>query len=284
MLIKKNNNLLLQITFQCLLVLVLIVSFKASAAVYQWQDSQGQKHYSDQVRQGAELIRLKPGYSYYTVKKVYDGDTVLLTDGRKVRFLSVNTPEVEGRNKLEEAGGETAKRWLTEKLTGKKVRLEFDQERKDKYGRTLAYIFTEENEHINLTLVRLGLAAINIYPPNLRYLDDFILAQQQAEDSRQGLWRLPAYQVKPVALLTQENYKGWQRLQGRVQSIKKSRKYVFLTFSGSFSVRIAKTQLKFFSDISAYQGKTLEVRGWVNKNKDRFSLLLRHPSAIKIIG
>ncbi len=284
MLIKIDNKSLRGIKIKWLLVLMLSFSGAASTAVFQWQDSQGRKHYSDKARQGAELIRLKPGYSYYAVKKVYDGDTVLLTDGLKVRLLSVNTPEVEGRNKLEEAGGEAAKRWVTEKLTGKKVRLEFDLERKDKYGRTLAYIFTEENEHINLTLVRLGLAAMNIYPPNLRYLDDFILAQQQAEDSRQGLWRLPAYQVKPVALLTQKNYKGWQRLQGRVQSIKKSRKYVYLTFSGSFSVRIAKTQLKFFSDISAYQGKILEVRGWVNKNKDRFSLLLRHPSAIKIIG
>lgn len=284
MLIKTNIKSGYGIIIKLLLVLMLSFSGAAYPAVYQWQDSQGRMHFSDRARQGAELVQLKPGYSYYAVKKVYDGDTVLLADGRKVRLLSINTPEVEGRNKQEEAGGEAAKRWLTEKLAGKKVRLEFDQERKDKYGRTLAYIFTEDNEHINLALVRLGFAAINIYPPNLRYLDDFILAQHQAEDSQYGLWTLPTYQVKPVEQITKENYKGWQRLQGKVKAIKKTRKYVYLSLSRSFSVRIAKKQLSFFPDLSSYQDKTLEVRGWVNKNKGRFSLLLRHSSAIKIIG
>jgi len=68
----------------------------------------------------------------------YDGDTIVLEDGRKIRLLGINTPEVQHKGKMADAGGEDAKTWLINKLRHSKVRLEFYFDKTDKYGRTLA--------------------------------------------------------------------------------------------------------------------------------------------------
>ena len=114
-----------------LLSLLLIFSFSVQAKIFHWLDDNGQKHFSDKSHQGAQTFQLNAGYSYYSVKKVYDGDTILLSNGNKVRFLGINTPEVEGRNKQAQAGGDEAKQWLVNQLKGTKVRLEKDVEKQE---------------------------------------------------------------------------------------------------------------------------------------------------------
>ena len=260
-----------------------IASVPVAAAIYQWQDAQGKQHFSDAPQQGARQLKFSTQYSYYRVKQVFDGDTVQLDDKRKVRLLSVNTPEVEGRNKREEAGGVEAKKWLINKLLGQKVRLEVSGEKKDKYGRTLAHLFTEDGEHINVQLVRLGLASVNIYPKNLLYSKEMVVAGQLAEIEQLGIWKRPEYAVKMVDELTKDKVKGWQRVQGVVKSIREARKYVYLVFSDHFTARIERKWLLLFPNIDGYKGQNLEVRGWINRRKDRFSLLIRHPSVIRLL-
>ncbi|MGZ4981330.1 MAG: thermonuclease family protein [Methylobacter sp.] len=127
-----------------LLALLLCLPGWVNAEIYQWQDAQGSKHFSDRPVADAKIVDIKPGYGFYTVKTVYDGDTVVLEDGRKIRLLGINTPEVQHRGKLADAGGDEAKQWLTDKLKNTKVRLEAGVEKTDKYGRTLAHLFTEK--------------------------------------------------------------------------------------------------------------------------------------------
>src|SRR3990170_901464 len=85
------------------------------------------------------------------VQKVYDGDTVLLSDGRKVRYLGINAPEWQEPFYLK------AKRLNESLVMGKDVRLEFDEERADKYGRLLAYLYVGD-QMINAILIEEGLA------------------------------------------------------------------------------------------------------------------------------
>ena len=266
--------------------LVLLCYWPANAAdVYRWQDQNGNPHFSDRPSQDAEVVTIKPGYAFVHVEQVYDGDTVLLADGRKVRLLGINTPEVEGRNKSEEAGGGEAKRWLTEVLKkDTRVRLVGDVEKQDKYGRTLAHLFTEQKKHINLELVRTGLAAVNIYPPNLHYADALMAAQDDAETAGKGIWGRPDYAPKPVDQISNQNRKGWQRLTGQVTGLRQTRKFVYLTFTDRFDARIELKNLALFPDLNDYAGNTLEVRGWLNQSKGHFSMLIRHPSAIKILA
>ena len=264
-----------------LLILLLCVPVFADSKIYEWRDTTGSEHFSDRFNPDAKIVDIKPGYGFYTVKTVYDGDTVELEDGRKIRFLGINTPEVQHKDKMAEAGGEEAKAWLIDKLQHAKVRLEFDVEKTDKYGRTLAYLFTENKEHINLSLVKAGLATISIYPPNLRYVDELVAAENKAEQEKLGIWQRPEYAAIPVGNLTEAGHSGWTRLVGKVAAIHETPKSVYLVFSSQFEARIDRKWLSLFPDINSYLGKTVEARGWLSKNRKQFSLFIRHPSAIR---
>jgi micrococcal nuclease len=279
-----------------LLVLLLCLPGWVNAEIYEWQDANGSKHFSDRpvanakIVDNPKIVDIKPGYEFYKVKTVYDGDTVVLEDGRKIRFLGINTPEIQHRDKPADAGGDEAKRWLIDKLKNTRVRLEVGAEKTDKYGRTLAHLFTEKKEHINLQLVAAGLAAVSIYPLELHYVNELVKAQDQAEQAKLGIWGRPEYAAISAAGLTDAGHPGWTRLVGKVVNIRSTRKSVYLEFSPVLSVaegavfeaRIESQWLNLFPDVNGYLGKTIEVRGWLNKSKGHLSMLIRHPSAIKV--
>ncbi|MGZ8190148.1 MAG: thermonuclease family protein [Methylococcaceae bacterium] len=265
-----------------ILLLLLSLSLPVSADIYQWQDANGSQHFSDKFYPDAKKVAIKPGYDFYYVKTVYDGDTVVLENGRKIRFLGINTPEVQHQNKPADAGGEDAKNWLINKVKNTRVRLEIGAEKTDKYGRTLAHLFTEKKDHINLQLVEAGLAEVSIYPPNLTYVDELVTAENKAEKARLGIWHRPEYAVIPVNDLTDTGHPGWTRLAGKIVDIKITAKSIYLKFTDRFEARIERKWSSLFSDIDTYKGQTVEVRGWLNKNKQHYSLLLRHPSAIRL--
>ncbi|MDQ6974766.1 MAG: thermonuclease family protein, partial [Mariprofundaceae bacterium] len=81
---------------------------------------------------------------WVTVAKVYDGDTFQTRQGEKIRFLNLNTPEVQHRDSQAQVGGNRAKKALTDLILGKQVRLRLDQEKKDRYGRTLAQVWMRD--------------------------------------------------------------------------------------------------------------------------------------------
>ena len=267
-----------------LFFLLLFSPFSTQADIFQWQDSKGNTHFSDQPHQGAKTLHIDPGYSFIQVKKVYDGDTILLVNGNKIRLLGINTPEVEGRYKsASEAGGEAAKQWLKKSLLNQKVRVEIDVEKHDKYSRILAHVFTANKQHINLELVKNGLASVNIHPPNLKYTDELLAAQKHAEQTQLGIWSHQEYAPKHFSEINRSNYKGWHRIKGKIQAITQTRKYISLTLSESFSLKIRKTSLELFSDLDDYINAQIEVRGWINKQKKRYTIYIRHPSQILIL-
>lgn len=117
----------------------------------------------------------------FKVERVIDGDTIVLSDGREVRYIGIDAPE-EG--KLYFAEATEANRRLVE---GKSVELELDAEEKDKYGRTLAYVYADDT-FVNLKLVQDGYARAYPFPPNVRYRDLFALAEQEARRKCLGIW------------------------------------------------------------------------------------------------
>jgi len=266
-------------TKHCLWLLAILPAL-LSAEVYQWTDPQGRRHYADHGNENAKVLSIDPGVAFYRVEKVFDGDTILLSDGQKVRFLGINTPEVAGRNKSAEAGGEQAKAWLKQKLEHQKVFLQGDVEKQDKYQRTLAYVFTEDKEHINLELVKRGLATVNIFPPNFKYLDSLLSAQRSAEQARLGIWGEQAYTPLAAELLDENNYQGWKRLTGRIRALKNTAKHSYLQFSDAVSISVEPISAGLFPPLETYVGKDVEVRGWVRRSKQRFAVQVRHPADI----
>src|SRR5262245_41603869 len=124
------------------------------------------------------------------VLHVDDGDTIdVRVDGRieRVRYIGVDAPEVAHEGTGGAQGGEAAARVNRALLRGRHVRLELDQEKRDRYGRLLAYVWTGSTM-VNLEMVRLGYARALTIPPNVRYAQRFAAAQTSAERAQLGLW------------------------------------------------------------------------------------------------
>lgn len=272
-----------------LVCLIAVSPASVSADIYEWKDDAGRPHYSDRQRDAARVVKIdtrpngSTSFFHPRVKRVFDGDTVMLENGERVRLLGINTPEVAGRNKSAEAGGEAAKVWLTERLRDQRIRLEGDVEAQDRYQRKLAHVFTEDGTHINLELVRRGLAAVAIHPPNYRYADALLAAQREAEQKRLGIWQSPDYAPILADTINLDNYKGWKRVRGRIRAIKHSRKYSYLQINERFSLRVAKEAGVRFPDLQNWQGRSVEARGWINKSGERLTLDIPHPAALQFL-
>ncbi|PTQ67369.1 uncharacterized protein DUF4124 [Nitrosomonas oligotropha] len=266
-------------------LLFLLFSLAATAApasgIYRSVDAQGRVTYSDTPSANAQPVKIigQSSRQLYQVARVYDGDTIILEDKKQVRLLGVNTPEIESRHRSEEPGGIAAKKWLQNQLRESQVYLEFDEVRRDKYKRLLAHVFLPNGKHVNLALLENGLAAISIIPPNGRYSDKLIQAQQYAEKQKLGIWSMPEYQARPITEIANHT-KGWQRFTGTPVAIRKSRKFTRLLFNDKIDIRVANSNLKLFPELATYVGKPLEVRGWVSRNKDHYTMLIQHPSAL----
>lgn len=123
----------------------------------------------------------------FEVKKVIDGDTILLTSGQKVRYIGVDTPETKHPRQGVEYLGKEAYYFNKNLVEGKKVGLEFDVQKKDKYGRWLAYVYVDDI-FVNAHLVAEGYALVYTVPPNVKYQELFLKLQREARESQKGLW------------------------------------------------------------------------------------------------
>jgi len=250
--------------------------------VFRWRDAQGHTHYSDRAPPNATPvpIRAEPAVGLRRVERVYDGDTVQLAGGEKVRLLGINTPEVERFGKPGEAGGVEAQRWLRERLSGQAVRLEADAESRDHYGRTLAYVFLDGGEFVNRSLLERGLAFLDIHPPNLKYSEELAEAERQAEIRGLGVWARPEYTAVRAESLSDAAPRVWRRITGAPIRADLRRGYRRLVFSDRFELRIAKKYLHLFSAPETWLRRPLEVRGWVSGREGRYWINLHHPSAV----
>jgi micrococcal nuclease len=121
-----------------------------------------------------------------SVEYVHDGDTLFLTDGRKVRLLGINTPEI-GENA--ECYGDEATAELKAMLPeGAHVWVLQDVEPLDQYGRSLLFIYTDSAVNVNLALISSGAAEVEMYAPNLLLRDQLEAGEETARSTGLGLW------------------------------------------------------------------------------------------------
>jgi micrococcal nuclease len=127
-----------------------------------------------------------------TVVRAVDGDTLVANIGgveETIRLIGVDTPETKHPTKPVECFGYEASGYTTTHLTpGQQIFIEFDSERRDHYGRYLAYVWLDQGQMLNQLLVREGYARPLTIRPNTRYaaIFDSLAAAAQAES--RGLW------------------------------------------------------------------------------------------------
>ncbi len=123
---------------------------------------------------------------YRTVKRVVDGDTIILDGRERVRLIGVDTPETKHPQKPVEYFGREASAFTRKMVQGKRVRLEFDPANthighKDRYKRTLAYVFLEDGTFLNAEIVKQGYGhAYTRFP--FKFLDEFRRLELEARE------------------------------------------------------------------------------------------------------
>ena len=123
------------------------------------------------------------------VRWVDDGDTVVLMDDRRVRYIGINAPEIAHGKEKAEPFGYAAKKFNIKLVHKKNVRLEYDREKKDRYGRVLAYVFLQNGLFVNKEMIRQGYAYYLPQRETIRYSKDMLKAQQEAMTAKRGIWK-----------------------------------------------------------------------------------------------
>ena len=125
------------------------------------------------------------------VRFVYDGDSVMLTNGEKVRYLGVDAPEIGYDGDKNQYKALESKNYNAFLVSGKRVRLEFDLQRSDRYGRQLAYVFRPDGKMVNALLVESGMAKVYFHQPKNKYFALLLQCQRKAIAKKIGIWNKP---------------------------------------------------------------------------------------------
>ena len=240
------------------------------------------------------LISCSPycDYSHIKVVEVIDGDTVKLANGQLLRYIGIDTPEVRiKKGNIFEYNPQPfsleATQFNRELVENKFVRIEFDIEKYDRYGRILGYCFLEDS-FVNAALLEEGYAVVYTRPPNVKYTDLFVRRQREARLNKKGMWGVYETIGSGEA---QEYINQIRSVRGRVVDTYKSANAVFLNFGPDyktdFTVVIFNDCVKFFRKESIepeifYKGKMIEVSGRIRAYNGP-EIIVCTPSQIHIL-
>ncbi len=220
--------------------------------------------------------------------RVVDGDTLRLADGRLVRLIGVNTPEIGRDGRPHEPFAVAASR-AVERFLGKDLLLAEGLEAKDRHGRTLASVYrARDRAHLGEHLLVKGLAWHIAVPPNLQDLDCLQKAEREARKVGRGVWDNAARPLRARDL--DRRHRGFMRVTGEVSRVDVSRRAIWLEIDQNLSLRLDKRDLAYFSgvDVGALEGQMLTVRGWLiyrsgqNPRYPAHKMSLRHPAMLEL--
>lgn len=158
--------------------------------------------------------------------EVVDGDTIRLDQNETLRLIGIDAPETQDPRKTVQYFGKESSDFVKRLVEGKRVRLEYDQTRTDKYGRTLAYVYLEDGTFLNSEIIKQGYGLAYIKYP-FKYLEEFLLIEREARTTAVGLWASPEPIKKAAPTIAP------LMSQLKQTATKKSNITVYLTKSGS---------------------------------------------------
>lgn len=221
------------------------------------------------------------------VRHIYDGDTLLLEDGRRVRLLGVNTPELGNGKQPDQAFARAARQAVESFFTdGQQVWMQTDMQLLDRHGRLLAHVFKGESiargENLEQSLLEQGLAWHVAMPPNLQLAACLASAEDKARHERLGLWARYAPTVLEGKGLTTG---GYQRIRARVATVVLADAW-WINFADDFAAVIYPENQKYFSRarVAGWEGRWLELEGWIYpvqyKSRWQWRVRLETPYAV----
>ena len=226
---------------------------------------------------------------WQTVQHVHDGDSLKLTDQRKIRLIGINTPELARDDQPEQAFAQAARKRLHDEIkrANNQVGLVYDAKLKDRHGRTLAHLFLKDGTNITELLLRQGLGSLVAISPNLEYNECYVDAQQHARKNELNLWRKGNTLIIDVdrsSPLTS----GFQHIRGTVTNVNRGGANTWLNLGKALSIQIADKDLEYFKrdrgwPLSQLRGRIIEVSGWIYTIRGRYRLRVHHPSVFHVL-
>lgn len=218
------------------------------------------------------------------VAHVHDGDTVRLRDGRDLRFIGVDTPELGREGRAAEPLAAEARAALVHWLaTSPRLLLRHDKEVEDRYGRRLAHAYLENGDSVAARLLADGLAVTLVVPPNLHDAQCRSAYQRAAQLGRRGLWDLPEYQSVPATDIMARS-SGFRRIKGRITRVSEHKGDLWLHLGPTLAVHVARADRGLVALApEGLQGVRVQVQGEVRPGKRRAYLRIRHPGAITVV-
>ncbi len=226
-----------------------------------------------------------------SVSGVSDGDTLRLSDGRRVRIIGINTPELahDGRPADPLAEQATAELQRLVQTSRQRVGLRLGEEAQDRHGRLLAHVFLSDGRSVEAHMLQSGLASHVAIPPNLWGQDCFAQAENLARTAGRGIWALPAYRTPVDARelgMPGNTTSGFVLLHGVVERVGGSRHAQWIELQGGVSLRVDHDLLPYFAGVNLNHltGKRIEARGWLTRPGDKAPRMrLTHPSMLRVL-
>jgi len=224
------------------------------------------------------------------VRYVHDGDTIVLKNGDKIRLIGINAAEVarKQKNKMKKAEpyANAARDYLKQLLPkNTNIQLQFGQDKKDHYGRTLAHVFLKSGKNVQATLLKQGLASAIVFPPNDSLANCYLKIEKQARCEKLALWSQSTH-ILPSQQVTSST-KGFHLIQGKVTHIETNQHGIWIKLAGDITLGIRPQNQHLFdiNYIKSLTGKVLLARGWLNKGKNnRPYMRIRHPLSLEIVS
>jgi len=237
-------------------------------------------------------LRANPCPAEHTSERVQvvyvtDGDTVKLTDGRRLRLIGINTPEISHDGGASQPLARKARSALVTLLDrhNRTLNLQYGWQPHDHYGRLLAHAFLDDGTNVSARLLEQGLATALVVPPNTWARTCYAAIEATVRKQHRGLWALPGYQViDSMALRT--DTRGFHIVRGQINAIRKSRHSIWLDLEGPLVIRVDRKDIVNFKPgfPDTLQGKTVEVRGWLKPDRSGLRINVRHPAALAVTG
>lgn len=219
-----------------------------------------------------------------SVRYVHDGDTLHLIDGRKIRLIGINTPELARDNKAAEDYAVEAKNALKDLFKkDKSIALVYGKDKTDRYGRLLAHAHLVDGQNVQALLLSQGYASAIVIPPNTQFAGCYLEVENTARCNQAGLWQHK--NILDASQLTSQ-HSGFHIIQGTVVDIDRNDKGTWLNLDNKLTVGIRPENRKLFDlkSVNNMLNQTVIVRGWLNKSKRTtpFYLRVRHPLSIQL--
>lgn len=216
------------------------------------------------------------------VARIYDGDTLTLSDGRKIRLVGINATELARDGRPGDPFSRRARQAVSEFVQqSRRMELLLDTETKDRYGRWLGHLYNDSGQSLEQHLLQRGLAYHVAIPPNLKLAECFATAEQRARDAKLGLWG----DEGPLPLAAKAIRRGgFHRVRGVVTAVHLG-KHWRLTLDDNISVMIYSEHHHRFTKawFSHLLGQKLEVQGWIYKVKGQWRIKLETPYGVELL-